>query len=430
MYKVLIVDDEPAVCKGLGLLIDWKAYGFEVADYALNGLEAMEKIRAGKFDVVITDIRMPEVDGIELIKRIRELRVPCRLIILSGIKDFEYARAALEYGVESYILKPVGEEELIRTLTGIREEIEEELRKKISYRESERIIRQKVLTDLTKPGIDNYIAFKRGTEIGLTLDCESYRICIVEIDDFNELDCRTERFVIKNILEEIVQGDEMGYVFELEDNRFGILFCTGVVGGDRAVKHIVQELFDNIPKYSHKQVTIAIGSCVTGYAAIPESFRNARKTLERKLVGGGNRILHFEECEAGLGFAAVMEAEKICPNKTVDGIVKYVREHYFEELSLTTISKLYYMSPVYLGRLFKSITGVGFVEYVNHCRVEQAARLLESDELMVYEISEKVGYKDINYFYKVFKAKKGITPSEFRVLYGKNKLKNGLERHV
>ena len=113
MYKVLIVDDEIAICMGLTKLIDWTSYGFEASGYALNGLEALEKIKLDRYDVIVTDVRMPEIDGIELIRKIKDLEYDCKIIIISGYKDFEYARAAVEYGVRNYILKPINEDVLI-----------------------------------------------------------------------------------------------------------------------------------------------------------------------------------------------------------------------------------------------------------------------------------------------------------------------------
>lgn len=126
MLKVLIADDEPNIREGLVHLIDWNSYGFVVAGLAINGLEALEFIQQENPDLLITDIRMPDMDGLELIEQIRTFNDSIRIIVLSGYDTFYYAQKAIQYGAERYILKPIEEDELIECLEKIRRENEEE----------------------------------------------------------------------------------------------------------------------------------------------------------------------------------------------------------------------------------------------------------------------------------------------------------------
>jgi len=125
MLKVLIADDEPNIREGLVHLIDWNSYGFVVAGLAINGLEALEFIQQENPDLLITDIRMPDMDGLELIEQIRTFNDSIRIIVLSGYDTFYYAQKAIQYGAERYILKPIEEDELIECLEKIRREHEE-----------------------------------------------------------------------------------------------------------------------------------------------------------------------------------------------------------------------------------------------------------------------------------------------------------------
>ena len=132
MYKIMIVDDEPFIIEGLKALIDWEHYGFQVCSEAGNGMEALENARRLNIDLVITDIRMPEMDGLKLIQRcIEELKDTCKFIVISGFNDFEYARKALSLSVESYILKPVDEDEIIEALISIKEKLDLEKQEKV-----------------------------------------------------------------------------------------------------------------------------------------------------------------------------------------------------------------------------------------------------------------------------------------------------------
>ena len=123
MYRVLLVDDENNVCLGLKHLIDWEQFNFQVAGIAFNGQQALQMHAAAPFDLIITDIKMPVVDGLELIKILSEQKDPCKIIIVSAYGEFEYAQLAMRYGIKFYLLKPVDEIVLCEYLTQIANEI-------------------------------------------------------------------------------------------------------------------------------------------------------------------------------------------------------------------------------------------------------------------------------------------------------------------
>lgn len=112
MYSVLIVDDELAIREGLTALLDWESSGFQIIDTAANAIEAKYKYELYSPDLMIVDIRMPGRDGLELIKELRENDPEMHIIILSGYADFDYAKRALAFGIDNYLLKPVDELEL------------------------------------------------------------------------------------------------------------------------------------------------------------------------------------------------------------------------------------------------------------------------------------------------------------------------------
>jgi two-component system, response regulator YesN len=129
--KVLIADDEIQIRKGLRLKLDWEEEGFQIVDEAANGKEALEILQTKDIDVVITDMRMPIMDGVELAKRCHQEFPRVKVIVLSGYSDFEYVRNSLQQGVRDYLLKPVAPDELVETLRKVRKEVEEEKRKQV-----------------------------------------------------------------------------------------------------------------------------------------------------------------------------------------------------------------------------------------------------------------------------------------------------------
>lgn len=127
MIRVLIVDDEPFIRQGLKILIDWEAYGFQIADEASCGKDAIELIKSNKYDLVITDIRMPNISGMEMIEYLRKYGYDkLKIIVLSGYYEFSYAKQAIKYNVTDYILKPIQKEELIRVLQEFKMAFEKE----------------------------------------------------------------------------------------------------------------------------------------------------------------------------------------------------------------------------------------------------------------------------------------------------------------
>src|SRR5690242_20336929 len=119
MYKILIVDDEKGIREGMRYLLNWEDYGVEIVGEASNGLEALSLISVHKPHIIITDIKMPIINGIELIKEIQVRQIETRIIILSGYDDFSYVREAMKYGAENYLLKPIDQEELTNSIREI-----------------------------------------------------------------------------------------------------------------------------------------------------------------------------------------------------------------------------------------------------------------------------------------------------------------------
>ena len=137
-YRILLADDEEEVRKAIIRKIDWENIGFQVVGDADNGEEALEKIEQLKPDVVMTDIRMPYMDGLTLTARIRQKYPSIKVLIFSGYDDFEYAQQAIKLNVTEYILKPVNVEELTEILHRVRDSLNEE----IEHRRNVRLLRE------------------------------------------------------------------------------------------------------------------------------------------------------------------------------------------------------------------------------------------------------------------------------------------------
>ena len=124
MYKVLIIDDEYYIRQRLKTCIEWEEEGFEITAEASNAEEALSALEKGGIDMAVVDISMPQKDGLSLIKELRDRNMPIKIMILSGYGTFAYAQKAIEYGVTQYLLKPIDEEDLIKSLGQIRKALD------------------------------------------------------------------------------------------------------------------------------------------------------------------------------------------------------------------------------------------------------------------------------------------------------------------
>ena len=123
MLKLVIADDERIIRETISTIIDWKQYDIELVGLCKNGLEAYDMILDESPDIVLTDIRMPGMDGLELIQRISQTDLNTQFIILSGYGEFEYAKTAMKYGVRHYLLKPCSEVQILESIQDIAQDL-------------------------------------------------------------------------------------------------------------------------------------------------------------------------------------------------------------------------------------------------------------------------------------------------------------------
>ncbi|WP_394863070.1 response regulator, partial [Paraclostridium bifermentans] len=124
MYKLYLLDDEPFILEGLKYIIDWEEYGFDVVGTSSNGEDGFNFIKNEDVDLIITDIMMPKMTGLELISNLKKINHNAKFIVLSAFQEFQYAKEAISMGAENYLTKPIDEDELIQTIEGVKKKIE------------------------------------------------------------------------------------------------------------------------------------------------------------------------------------------------------------------------------------------------------------------------------------------------------------------
>lgn len=399
MYRVFIVDDEPIICKGLRDTIEWDSLGLEISGEAHNGADALEMIKTIRPHIIITDIRMPVMDGIKLIKAIRELSLPVRIIILSGFSDYAFLKEAIRLGVDSYLLKPIDNDELISNLADLVSTIEKEMLRATQLQHGTEILRSNTLNRLVTNKIGQSEFEEKAAFLEISLTGERYlcAVCVAQNEDSGIYGYGEPHLAlaIQNICSALLKG--IGFAFIDGKNRVTLLLCGGseekmLAAASSVLKNVGKQVLD----YYEKPMTACIGIIVGTIDEIWKSYACATERFDHE-----KNAPESEQLDSTL-------------NSTVERTLAYIAAHYHEALSLKQIANICDINTSYLGQVFKKVTGESFTNYVNKYRIEKAKHLLSNSSLKVYEVAQRVGFTDYHYFLKIYKKITGIIPTDLR----------------
>ncbi|WP_168120595.1 response regulator [Paenibacillus sp. HB172176] len=215
MHKVLIVDDEPMIREGLQTLVDWSKYGFEVAGTASNGQEAVQRHRELRPQLLLIDIRMPKMDGLKAIEAIREFDESCHILILSGYADFNYAKQAIGFGVDGYVLKPIDENELESFVERISTSLSNQAFP--ASRQDPRaaaLLREELLQQLLEERLEHDGLTEEQTALWFQGRLWPSRLLLIEL--YSREHSLTMKNVVRKRLDELVCVKEAGWTFAAE----------------------------------------------------------------------------------------------------------------------------------------------------------------------------------------------------------------------
>lgn len=340
MYELLLVDDEGLTREGISENVRWEELGYHLAGACENGREAAEFLMSHQVDVVLTDICMPFMDGMELSALIQKEYPRIKVLILSGYDDFAYAKGAIKYGVEEYLLKPITSFELSEVLTGLKEKLDrekEELKRKdeiyAAYRKGEMLRRSEALLHTIKGTKSEKECEKELSEVGIFLKKPWMLVAVgclsmyLGDEPLNEA-CRQESalmsFIVYNVSQEIMEKYDAGEVCQGRDNRIFLLFSMEEKK-DVLVKEICGEILKKVNATMDRDLSIFLGSWEQELWKLHRSYEKAINGLQLTYTMGNNCITDA----AGFSSRAewMPQADRISEN-----IVRHVREYEPEKL--------------------------------------------------------------------------------------------------
>lgn len=309
IFKVLIVDDEYRIAMLIKKLIKWDEIGLVCVNAVDNGETAYNIILSEKPDIVITDIRMPKMNGLDLIKLTKEKFEQIKFIVISGFKEFEYAHTALQYGVTDYLLKPVNEEELNKVLKKLhntitndcmKQEEGEQLKKAVTT--SEQIIKSNLLNNIIdKSELPTVEEMRK--EYNLQLNAAAYRGIDIKLDywDYEKYDKRQDRMTVEKIIM-IVENNIRHNVKEhlICEKDYLNIYCliNYELAKSKEIKDNINNILSQIQEYligfEQYKVTIGIGSEVLEFGKISCSIQESYRAVQNRIKLGTGRLIYAE----------------------------------------------------------------------------------------------------------------------------------------
>jgi two-component system, response regulator YesN len=310
MFKVMLIDDEPVIRKGLKNIINWKRFDCEVCAEAADGLDGSDLIKKHLPDIIITDIRMPGIDGLSMLRDIKEVVPESKIIILTGHRDFDYVHEALKLGASDFILKPSRLEELtaviartVKELRFLKERTEEFDKLKIMFQQNLPVLREKLLYDVVYEINENEVEILAKMEL-FGININKFMMLVVqndseEADDraVSQYDRHLYQFGIINTFEEVF-SDSFG-VISIPLNDTGILFIIMPESNKSESLDVIEKkctyLQDIVRNCFGFTVTVAVSSEGHGPMQLPQKLKECHEALEHKFYLGNNTVIFHKD---------------------------------------------------------------------------------------------------------------------------------------
>lgn len=357
--KVVIIDDEPWTRGVIAKLGHWERFDLELVGEAADGETGLELIHRVVPDIVITDVRMPRIGGIELVQKLRQEGYNIPILIISGYDDFSYVRSALKLGVVDYILKPVKAQEL-----------NQQLQRCIEVLEKDDSVKPKSIMQagFFADGWDSiYSGIRRKLETALYAgNCE----------------------ILENQFDELLR-----VIQEHEGEKPS---TTVLIGIYYAMIYTLQKYVDAMRINRSDAFGTSAPVFVFGKDNTSEQVISFVKHLYLVVV---RHVEHQQKQRAKLD---------------IDAVCRYIQGNFTQGITLEQTADVFHVSKEYLSKAFKATTGEGFAEHVTALKMKRAYELITVYHAPIKDVGVMVGYYDLAHFYKTFKKYYGKTPGEIR----------------
>lgn len=404
MIKLIIADDEPLVQAGIKSMICWADYDISIVGTASNGAAAYELIKEHDPEIVITDIKMPVMSGLELAAKCHEegRKLPL-FIILTSYEDFHFVKEALSYQVIAYLIKlELTPETLTETLQLALKRVSEQqssMQTAGSSVNNLSLMREQFYTRLVFHLFESEEQFETQAEnLHLDFHYEAYAVSYVEIRSEKLTQMSSDKQI--NLYDNSLQMTKEllakylphipCHTLSLDTGHFCIIFSLekeALPDYTDTIRNALEQVSAMLFNYYSVTIHAGTGSAVSTPLQTADSFREAKQLFLIQSEGHKHHI--------------------------VANVKKYIQEHIEEKLTLNKVAKEFNISSNYLSILFSKHSDIGFSDYINQKKVEAAKKMMADGNYKIYEISDRLGFESAFYFSRVFKKVTGMSPRDY-----------------
>lgn len=451
MYRLLIADDEALEREGLELIITRAMPDSFNIIHAPNGRRAIELAEEHRPDIVMMDVKMPGIQGLEALQEIQAIHSRVKMVLVTAYDHFAYAKQAIALGVKDYIMKPAKKEQII----GILQRLVQELEQERSKRDTELALRDTV--SRVMPLVENELAMmlmndrvqewnvQQLTELAQFPLQMGYALVVAVAAHGPDHACeggsrrlRLER-VYSAVKDELggrlscivspIIGEQMTVFVRLQD---------GTQYAKEDALAMGEELVPLLRQAAEAAVHIGIGRLKLGIDKLRESYVEAACAAAYGRNAASAAVVHFDQVPVRTGSCSrpeqleairsgaqteeALQADihqvQASRHREAHAVIEQARaiihERFQLPLAMEEVAGMVHLSPYYFSKLFKQQAGVTFTDYITHLRIARARQYIEQNKLSLKEICYQVGYRDPNYFSRVFKKVTGVAPTEYR----------------
>ena len=473
---VVIAEDELLVRIGIKSSVDWEKNGFKLLGEAADGNEAIQMVRKFLPHILLLDIKMPGMSGLDILKIIQLEKIPTKVIIISGLDDFMSVKSAMQSGAYDYIHKPrMGYEDLLKIMLQIQQDCRKEERKSLLQEEvsPEVLFLQKIAGD-EKPNEQEIFSSETKKLFEERSFCFIYSSLVGVARKKQQKVNFDEKVLYKtteNLITEFCSQRKNIWFIVPKQGRYFFLLTTGFYDGafiERKAEETAIALRSMVKRFINMDLVSGISSwqnqpdkiletCGQAHTAYEAAFfynsgiqkyssirfADEEEMSRRQLIYHLQNMMYqiseqdvvlceewYEKLYACNNLEDLEEVYTLCLKdyrhqrgrrygNTVGMIAEYLQKNYSSDISLALLSRVFHLNEHYISRVFKEETGENFLSYLNRIRIEEAKKLLLESDKKIYEIAEETGFQSSVNFNYVFKRFAGISPKMFREQFGK-----------
>lgn len=440
MYNILLVDDEPLICQGLSRLLATSGLNIDQLFIAHSGYEAMDYIRMEEVDLLITDIRMGEMSGIELMHQAKMAKPSVQSIVVSAYETFQYAQLAMRLGAKDYLIKPLNSSHFLDTVRNVllkmdkaaaaaHDEFIAELSDRFRMEEPDQA-KTEALNRLLADPASACASADRLLPLA-SLKGPYFAVFKIKLDvqpsptgtRLPEKDLDLMQYAVLNVASELLDGQWDHVAFYSPDHEISIILqWDDEAYGDKSINKINQldmigrSLHASVRKYLSLPCVVGISQIMKGIEFLGALNEQAWKAIRFHREHQDHYVFYYGDFSWNPASHEATEEEMVVHhNQIVDTAKQYIHRHFGQKgLTLQEVAQQSHVSPNYLSYLFKKKTGYNLWDYVVKLRMEESRRLITSTDMRRYEIADKVGYESPEHFSKIFKKYYGVSPSELK----------------